>query len=75
MRVVEDVEKFETEIESEILMNDGPLRDSEIGVVEPRTVEEAPICGAERSQIGVLNECAAGWDARVQIRVKVRSRR
>jgi len=35
MRVVEDVEKFDTEIERVILSNYGPLRYSEIGVVDP----------------------------------------
>src|SRR2546430_13520162 len=43
LRVVEDVEKFETQIESEILLDCGPLQYSEIGVVESRAVEEAAV--------------------------------
>ena len=41
LRVVEDVEKFETQIESEILFNCGVLQDAEIGVVKSWTMEGA----------------------------------
>jgi len=55
--VVEDVEKFETDIESVILLNYGPLQYAKIGVVESRAVEEASIGGAKSAQIGVDGEC------------------
>ena len=54
--MVEDVEKFDTDIESVILLNYGPLRKSEIGVVESRAVEEASVGGAKSAQIGVNGE-------------------
>src|ERR1700691_755927 len=54
--VVEDVEKFEADIESVILLNYGPLRKSEIGVVESRAVEEASVGGAKSAQIAVNGE-------------------
>src|SRR5260370_19590292 len=58
LRVVENVEKFDTEIESEILLNLGSLRYAEIGVVESRAVEEAAVGGAKSAQNGVHGECA-----------------
>ena len=56
LRVVEDVEKFQTDIESVVLLNYGPLRKSEIGVVESRAVEEASAGGPKSAQIGVNGE-------------------
>jgi len=50
LRVVEDIEKFKTEVESEILFNLCPLQYSEIGVVEARAVEKSPVGGAKCSQ-------------------------
>src|ERR1700746_3997903 len=47
--VVEDVEKFETEIEGEILLNLCSLCYSEIGVIEARAVEASPVGGAKSS--------------------------
>src|ERR1700722_11204810 len=43
LRVVEDVEKFQREIESVILLNYGPLRKFEVGVVESRAEEESSV--------------------------------
>src|SRR5271156_6346013 len=50
--VVEDVEKFEAEIESEILSNCGSLQKAEIGVVESGTMEGAAVGGPESSESG-----------------------
>jgi len=47
LRVVEDVEKFDTEIESVVLLDYRPLRHAKIGVVESRPMEEAPVSGAK----------------------------
>src|ERR1700730_3436426 len=47
LRVVEDVEEFNPEIERVILMNHGSLREAEIGVVETRAVEEPAVGSAE----------------------------
>src|SRR2546430_6773828 len=58
LRVVEDVEKFETQIESEILLDCGPLQYSEIGVVKSRAVEEAAVGGGQSSQRCVGRESA-----------------
>ena len=49
LRMVEDVEKFDTEIERIVLMDHGSLRKAEIGVVEARAVEEPTVGGAESS--------------------------
>ena len=49
LRVVEDVEEFDTKIERVVFMNHGSLREAEIGVVEARAVEEPAIGGAECS--------------------------
>ena len=68
LRVVEDVEKFETDIESEILLNCGPLQYAEIGIVESRAVKEAPVGRPKSSESAVLNECACGWHTWVRIR-------
>ena len=68
LRVVEDVEKFEAEVESVILLNYGPLRYAKVGIVESRAVEEAPVGGAKSSKSAVLNECACGWYTWVRIR-------
>ena len=57
LRVVEDVKKLQADIESVILLNYGPLQYAEIGVVESRAVEEAPVGGAKSAQIGVNGEC------------------
>ena len=75
LRVVEDIEKFDTDIESEILFNLCPLQYSEIGVVESGAVEEAPVGSAKSSENAVLYECPAGWDTRIQSRVRARQRR
>ena len=72
MRVVEDVEKFESDIKSEILFNLRPLQYSEIGVVESRAVEETTVGGAKTTENAVLNKSSPGWDTRVQSRVEVR---
>src|SRR5271165_54462 len=58
LRVVEDVEEFEPEIESESLIDRRMLQHAEIGVVESRAVEEASVRGAKSPQIGVNSECA-----------------
>ena len=58
LRVVENVEEFETQIERESLIYRGSFEDSEIGVIEPRTVEESPIYVSERPRSRVQGECA-----------------
>ena len=58
LRVVEDVEEFEPEIESESLIDRGVLQHAEVGVVESRAVEEASVGGAKSPQIGINSECA-----------------
>ena len=68
LRMVEDVEKFDTEIESVVLLNYGPLRHAKIGVVESRPMEEAPVSGAKSSESAVLNECACGRHTWVRVR-------
>jgi len=54
--MVEDVEKFHTNIESQILFNHGVFQQPEIRVVESRTVEKATIGGSKRSRNAVLRE-------------------
>src|SRR5580704_2189041 len=56
LSVVEDVEKFKTEIESESLIDRGMLQHAEIGVVEAWAMEEAPIGGAESAWHAVQRE-------------------
>ena len=56
LRVVEDVEKFKTEIESESLIDRGMLQHAKIGVVESRAMEEAPVGGAESAWHAVQRE-------------------
>src|SRR5262245_238650 len=51
--MVENVEKFDAKVESIILVDHGSLRYTEIGVVEPRTMEEATVGGSKGSQGGV----------------------
>lgn len=58
LRVVEDVEEFETEIESEFLIDRGVLQHAEVGVIESRAVEEASVGGAKSPQIGINSERA-----------------
>ena len=48
--MVEDVEKFDAEIERKILFDLGALQDAEIGVVESGAMEEAAVGGAESAQ-------------------------
>src|SRR5580700_8764841 len=43
LRMVEDIKEFETQIERESLIDRSSLQDSEIGVIEARTVEEASV--------------------------------
>src|ERR1700730_4620156 len=68
LRVVEYVEKFDTEVKSKILPNYGPLQYAEIGVVESRAVKEAPVGRPKSSESAVLNECACGWHTWVRVR-------
>src|ERR1700693_5953783 len=75
LRVVEDVEKFDTKIESIILFNYGTFRHAEIGVVESGTVEEAPVGSPKSSESAVLHERAGGWYTGVGIRDRGRLRR
>ena len=56
LRVVEDVEKFNTEIESLVFLNLGALQQPEIGVIEAWAVEEAPVGGAESAWYAVQRE-------------------
>ena len=49
LRMVEDVEKFDAQIKRHLLSNDGSLQYAEVGVVESRPVEKAPVGGAKRS--------------------------
>ena len=58
LRVVKDIEEFETEIEGEILLDDGVLQDAEIRVVEAGTMEEAAVGSPECSRDAILRECA-----------------
>ena len=53
LRVVEYVEKFETDIESIVLMNRGPLQYAEIGVVKSGAMEEAPVGGSKGPQSSI----------------------
>ena len=50
-RVVEDVEKFDTKVESKILFNHGVFQHAEIRVVESRTVEESSVRRSETSAV------------------------
>src|SRR5271168_506254 len=43
LRVIEDVEEFDSKVESVILLNYSSLQHAKIGVVETRAVEEAPV--------------------------------
>ena len=70
--MVEDVEEFEADIEGELFLDLRSLHDAEVGVIEPRAVEEAPVGGAEGSEGAVLNERASGWYTRVQSRIRTR---
>src|SRR6202008_4928900 len=56
--VIEDVEKFEAEIESIRLMNHSSLQYTEIGVVESRAMEEAPVGGPKGPGSRVKGKCA-----------------
>src|SRR5215467_11448089 len=56
LRVVEDVEKFHTNIESQTLFDYGVLQQAEIRVVESRTVEKATIGGSKRPRNTVQRE-------------------
>jgi hypothetical protein len=67
LRVVEDVEKFDAEIESVVLLNYGPLRYAKIGVVESRAVEEASVGRPKSPENAVLNERACGYYTWVRI--------
>src|SRR5437588_12585711 len=53
LRMVEDVEKFDAQIKRHLLSNDGSLQYAEVGVVESRAVEEAPVGSAKGSWSGV----------------------
>src|SRR5215831_6826314 len=54
--IVEDVEKFHTNVESQTLFNSGMLQQAEIRVDDSRTVEKATIGGSKRSRNAVLCE-------------------
>ena len=45
--MVEDIEKFEADVESEVLFNGGSLQYTEIGIVESGAVEESPVGGSK----------------------------
>ena len=51
LRVVEDVEEFGTNLERHGFLNGNYLRDSKVGVVEARTMEESPIRCPEKAAI------------------------
>jgi hypothetical protein len=67
LRVVEDVEKFNSQIERIILVDYRSLREAEVGVVEAWAVEETPTGGAKGTQGAVLDESPCGHHARVRI--------
>jgi hypothetical protein len=75
LRVVEYVEKLDTEVKSKILFNLGPFQEPKIGVVESGAVEEAPVSGTKSSKNAVLHEWARGWYTGVGIRDRGRLRR
>src|SRR5260221_5523702 len=78
LRMVKYVEEFCTQVESDGFCYEGPLRQTEIGIVESGTMEEAPVRSAKGSEGAVWGECArkevapstiAGWRVRaVRIR-------
>lgn len=53
LRVVEYVEKFDTEVKSKVLFNLGPLQEPKIGVVESGAVEEASVGSTKSARIAV----------------------
>src|SRR5262249_14059060 len=71
--MVENVEKFDTQVESIILVDYGTLRYTEIGVVEPRAMEEVSIDGSKGSQGGVrfkrirqkIASSSGAWNSRI----------
>ena len=73
--VVENIEKFETDVESEVLFNGGSLQYAEIGIVESGTVEESPVRGSKCPQNTVLNEGAGRRSTGVRIFDRRRLRR
>ena len=73
--MIEDVEEFESEIESEIVLDHRPLQYAEIGVVESRAVEETPVRGPKSSESAILNECAGGGHTGIRIGDRGRLRR
>src|SRR5262249_54672101 len=58
LRMIEDVEKFEAEIERIILMNHGSLQYAEIGVVESGAMEETPVGGSKGPKSRIEIKCA-----------------
>src|SRR5258708_10602133 len=60
LRVVEHVEEFGAQVESDGFCYEGPLGQAEIGVVESWAVEEPAIGSSERTECTVLHKCAKG---------------
>ena len=56
LRMVENVKKFEAQIERESLINRGSLQDAEVGVVESGAVEKPAVGSPECSWNAILRE-------------------
>ena len=54
--MVENVEKFETDIKSIVLVEHGALENAEVGVVEARAVEETTVGCAEGAEVRIDRE-------------------
>jgi hypothetical protein len=69
LRVVEDVEEFDTQIKGQILFYLCPLQEPKIGVVESRAVEKPTIGSAECSGNAIQRECTHTRQARCRCHV------
>ncbi len=57
LRVVENVEEFDTNIKRNRFPDLRPLQEPKIGVVEARTMEESAVRSTESSKSGVGSKC------------------
>src|SRR3974390_3588052 len=58
LRVVENVEKFEANVESVVFLDLRSLQDAEVRLIKSGTEEKSPVCGSERSRCHVRREGA-----------------
>ena len=67
LRMVEYIEKFDTNVKGKIRFQLRPLQQPKIGVVESRAVKESPVGVAKSAEHAVLDEGPRGRHTRVWI--------